>query len=189
MCVERQPPADRQAGFSLIELLVVLGIAMTMLAIFSGFFPNARDAVTGDADLRIVNWQLKAAREIAINQRRSVELQFQTPNRITIVRRELPTGTTVLGTSILEHGAQFLTYPGLPDTPDGFGNGMPVSFSGAATVMFTADGMLTDASGNPVNGSVFLGQAGRVLTARALTIFGPTATIRTYRWNGGQWRR
>jgi hypothetical protein len=90
---------------------------------------------------------------------------------------------------VLEHNTRFMLFDGQPDTPDGFGRPGAVSFSGAATVMFTADGMLTDAAGNPVNGSIFLGQAGRPLTARAITVFGPTATIRTYRWNGTQWRR
>ncbi len=53
--------------------------------------------------------------------------------------------------------------------------------------MFTADGTLTDQSGNSVNGTVFLGQAGTPMTARALTVFGPTATLRSYRWNGSSW--
>jgi hypothetical protein len=49
--------------------------------------------------------------------------------------------------------------------------------------------MLTDPAGNPVNGSIFIGQPGKPLTSRALTVFGPTATIRSYRWNGSAWRR
>ena len=43
--------------------------------------------------------------------------------------------------------------------------------------MFTADGMLTDQAGNSINGTIFLGQAGAPMTARALTVFGPTATL------------
>jgi hypothetical protein len=53
--------------------------------------------------------------------------------------------------------------------------------------MFTADGTLADQTGTPVNGTVFLGQAGSPMTSRALTVFGPTATFRSYRWNGQSW--
>jgi hypothetical protein len=84
---------------------------------------------------------------------------------------------------------QFLLFAGQPDTPDAFGRNSATDFGGAPLVMFTADGMLTDANGNAANGSVFLGKPGSPITARAVTVFGPTATIRTYRWNGAQWRR
>ena len=166
-----------------------MAIGSVMMAICVGFFPRAAATVQGDADLRIVNSQLKFAREMAINQRRSVQLRFTPPNQVSVLRREFDGALTLLQTTYLEHNTQFLTFPDCPDTPDGFGNATPVFFNGAAAVMFTADGMLTDAAGNPVNGSVFLGQPGRPFSARALTIFGPTATIRLYRWNGTAWRR
>lgn len=179
----------REAGFSLLELLVVIAVAGTTLAIGVGFFPQARDTIQADANMRIVNWQLKLARERAINERRSIQVDFIAPNTIRLTRLEIPNGTTVLHTAVLENLTQFLTFPAQPDTPDGFGRTSAVYFGGAATVMFTADGMLTDPTGTPVNGSIFLGQVGRPMTARALTIFGPTATLRSYRWNGSEWRR
>jgi hypothetical protein len=173
----------------MVEVLATMGLAMVILAIAIGFYPPAVATIQGDADMRILNWQLKLARETAINQRRSVTLQFVMPNQIQVIRNEIPAGTTVLSTAVLEHNTRFYLFAGQPDTPDGFGRAQPIYFAGVATVMFTADGMLTDAGGNPVNGSIFLGQPGRPLTSRAITVFGPTATIRTYRWNGTQWRR
>jgi len=89
---------------------------------------------------------------------------------------------------VLEHGTQFRQFPGQPDTPDGFGNGAAVWFGGASPVMFTGDGMLTDPAGNVVNGTVFIGQANEPMTSRAITIFGATAAISTFRWNGTAWR-
>lgn len=166
-----------------------MGFIMVILAIGVGFYPPAIQTIQGDADMRILNWQLKLARETAINQRRTVTLTFVAPNQIQVFRNEIPAGQTLVSQAVLEHNTQYWLFAGQPDTPDGFGRPTAISFSGAATVMFTADGMLTDATGNPVNGSIFLGQPGRPLTARALTVFGPTATIRTYRWNGTQWRR
>jgi hypothetical protein len=173
----------------MVEIMATLGFVMVILAIAVGFYPPAIATIQGDADMRILNWQLKLARELAINQRRSVQLTFVAPNQIQVFRNEIPTGQTLVSQAVLEHNTQYWLFAGQPDTPDGFGRPTAISFSGAATVMFTADGMLTDAAGNPVNGSIFLGQPGRPLTSRALTVFGPTATIRTYRWNGTQWRR
>ena len=54
--------------------------------------------------------------------------------------------------------------------------------------MFTADGLFVDQAGNLVNGSIFIGELGKPLSARAVTVFAPTAGIRTYRWTGSAWR-
>jgi Tfp pilus assembly protein FimT len=181
-------PRDRSAGFGLTSTLVVLAIAGVILAISVGFFRNAADSIQGDADMQTIYGQLKVARETAINQRRSVEVQFTAPNTVTLLRHNIPNGTTVISSAVMEHNAQFLLFAGLPDTPDGFGRATAVDLSGATTVMFTADGMFTDQNGQPVNASIFIGQAGHTLTARAMTVFGATAQIRTYRWNGSAWR-
>ena len=39
--------------------------------------------------------------------------------------------------------------------------------------MFTADGLFVDQAGNLVNGSIFIGQLGKPLSARAVTVFAP----------------
>jgi prepilin-type N-terminal cleavage/methylation domain-containing protein len=175
-------------GMSLIELIVVLAITSIISGIVFGGFSNYRATVQGDADMRLVEWQLKLARETAINQRRAIEVHFTNPNLITLVRDNIPNGTTTISTVYLEHSTKFMQFAGEPDSPDGFGNAAPVSFSGALTVMFTADGMLTDQLGNPTNGSVFLGEVGHPMSARVLTVFGAAARIRSYRWNGTAWR-
>jgi prepilin-type N-terminal cleavage/methylation domain-containing protein len=181
---------DRQdAGFSLVEVVIVLALMTTVLGISLGGFNIALNAVRGDASMNIVLWQLKLARETAINQRRTVEVNFTLPNFITVVRRNIPNGTTLVSTAVLEHQSQFLLFPTLPDTPDSFGMAGPVSFGGPMQVLFNAEGQAIDAAGNVINGSVFLGKVGEPMTARALTVFGPTAGIRTYRWNGTTWRR
>lgn len=179
----------RDQGFTFVEVLLVLALAGTVVAIGVGFFGQASTNVQGDANLRTLYWQLKLARETAINERRAVELQLVPPQTIRLVRREWPSGTTLLFTAVLENNTRFLLFDGQPDTPDGFGRPGPIAFGTPGAVMFTADGMFTDAAGNPVNGSIFLGQPGKTMTSRALTIFGPTATLRTYRWNGSEWRR
>jgi prepilin-type N-terminal cleavage/methylation domain-containing protein len=181
--------AGFDAGYSLVELLVTMALTGIVLGMSVGFYPQAVNIVRGDADMRIVYWEMKLARDTAISQRRYVEVRFTAPNMITSVRRNIPGGTTVLSTAVLEHNTQFVLFAGQPDTPDAFGRVTATYFNGAVLpVMFTPDGMLTDTNGNTVNGTVFLGQPGKPVTSRALTVFGPTATLRTYRWNGAAWR-
>ena len=184
------PPARAsEAGFSATELLIVATMCVTLAAITAGAFGSATSSVQGDADMQVIQAQIKLARETAINQRRAVEIRFVAPNQIQVVRRNIPAGTTTLSTAFLEHHAAFRVFPTVPDTPDGFGKASATDFGGVAAMMFTADGMFTDAAGTPVNGTVFIGQMNKPLTARAVTVFGPTAMIRAYRWNGTAWRR
>jgi prepilin-type N-terminal cleavage/methylation domain-containing protein len=178
----------KQAGFALPEILMVLAIMAVIMGIGIGNFSNEMATVQGDADMNIVYWQLKLAREVAINQRRSVEVVFTPPNFISLVRHDFPNGTTVVGTAVLEHKMRFQLFQGMPDTPDAFGNATAINFGTAQQVMFTADGLFVDEAGNPVNGSIFIGQDNKPLSARAITVFAPTAGIRTYRWSGSAWR-
>ena len=178
----------RDAGFTVLELLLVMVISVTMLSLSLGGFSSALDTVRGDASMNKVQWQLKLARETAINQRRAVEIRFTPPNFLSVVRRNIPNGETVVSTAVLEHMTSFLVFPAFPDTPDGFGNALAVDFGAATAVMFNSEGQLVDETGAILNGTVFIGRVGAPMTARALTVFGPTSAIRTWRWNGSEWR-
>lgn len=166
-----------------------MAIAVTVLAICIAWVPPMTEVMQADSDLQLLKGQISLARESATNQRRSVELQFLTPNVVQIVRQNLPSGTTVISRVVLQHGAEYLKFDGQPDTPDGFGGSAAINLGGVSRVLFTADGTLNDISGNPANATIFIGQPTRPLTARALTIFGPTARLRGYRWNGATWRQ
>lgn len=179
----------RERGFTLVELSVSMATVACVMAICIAWVPPMTEVMQADADLQLVKAQVMLAREMAVNQRRSIELEFLAPNVVQVTRQDLPAGTTVLSRAVLEHGTAYRRFDGQPDTPDGFGASTAVSLGGAARVFFTADGTLTDADGNPVNISVFIGQSTRPLTARALTVFGTTARLRGYRWNGAAWRQ
>lgn len=191
--VFRPSPSRRpgDAGFTTLELLMVLVIGIVVASISLGGFTIALDTVRGDASMNKVLWQLKLARETAINQRRAIEIQFEPPNFLRVVRHNLNEDmdeTTVLSTAVLEHQTNFFLFPDMPDTPESFGRATAFDFGAAEAIMFNAEGQLVDQDGDIVNGTIFIGRPGAPMTARALTVFGPTSTIRTYRWNGSAWR-
>ena len=176
-----------EAGFSLPEILLIVAVIGVLFGITIIAFQAAAETIQGDSNLRILERQLKLARDTAIAQRRSVEVQFVEPNRLFVIRRDVPSGTTQLQSAVFENNTVFIRFPGVPDTPDTFGGAAAINLGGAAVVMFTADGMFVDGAGTPVNGTVYIGQSGKNVTQRAVTVFGSTARIRTYRWNGSQW--
>ena len=76
----------------------------------------------------------------------------------------------------------------MPDTPDGFAAGAGgIEFTGAEPWSFTSEGTLVDVNGDVVNGTVFLGIPDQPATGRAVTLFGATAYLREWRWNGRGW--
>jgi Tfp pilus assembly protein FimT len=176
-------------GFTLVELVVTMAIAMTVMGICIAWVPPMAEGLQADSDMHALRHAIDVARERATNQRRAVEIRFVPPNVVQTIRTDLPVGNTLLSSVTLEHNARFLRFAGLPDTPDGFGGGQDVNIGAAAPVFFSADGMLVDNAGNPVNATIFIGQQTRPLTARAVTIFGLTARVRSYRWNGSTWRQ
>jgi hypothetical protein len=44
-----------------------------------------------------------------------------------------------------------------------------------------------DPSGDTINGTIFIGTTATLASARAITVFGPTALIRAWRWDGVKW--
>jgi prepilin-type N-terminal cleavage/methylation domain-containing protein len=177
-------------GYSLIELMIVVGIMGVVTGIAVLQIGSERQALAGDGAMRVVLSQLNQARELAITQRRNMRLSFTGTSVVQIVREEVPGPTlTTLSQIPFEGGLQFLTVAGLPDTPDAFGNATAVSFAAAAQIKFTPNGTLVDQNGNLLNGTVFVALAGQMMSARAVTIFGSTGRVRAFRWDGNTWRR
>lgn len=185
-----------QAGYSGLEMLLVVGILGIASAIALLQIGNVQPSLKGDGAMRTVIAQLNTARELSITQRRRIQVTFTGGNTINLIRQNVPvaSGTTVLASVPLEGGLQFSLTPGLPDTPDAFGNGAAVSFGTATAVSFNSDGtFINDNSGTPINGTVFLtmpnqaNQANR--SSRAVTILGATGRVRGYKWDGSKWVR
>ena len=176
------------AGFSLIEVMVVVSVGIILAAmavpVSSGFITTARadGAVVSVVDV------LTTARDRAVGERRNFEIVFTNPDHIKVYRDEVPSGLqTLISDTRLENGQQFQRFGSMPDTPDAFGGASSVQFTGAGPWMFTSDGSLIDSNGDVSNGTVFLGVPNQTMTAGAVTIFGATGLLRTWRWRGSRW--
>ncbi len=177
----------RAEGFSLVEILMVVGVVGIAMAMA---VPSVGSAIVGaraDGGMRAVAGHLRAARDVAMTQRRTVEVQFVGTDLVRSVRIDGVNRTTLSETR-LEGGARFALTPGVPDTPDAFGNARAVDFGGPTTIWFLSDGSAVDATNLPVSGSVFLGTNNRLLAARAVTVLGPTGRIATHRYDSRAWR-
>jgi prepilin-type N-terminal cleavage/methylation domain-containing protein len=177
----------REQGFSLIEMLVVVTLVGILSSIALLQIGAVRPGMLSDGAARMVMGQLNMARELAVAQRREVQITFGGTNQLDVERRELPAGTTLLTHVFLEGGVQFALVAGAGDTPDGFGATAAVP---AATIVFGSDGMMIDGAGAPMNGTIFLSIPGTPQSLRAITVLGSTGRVRGYRWNGGSnWTR
>jgi prepilin-type N-terminal cleavage/methylation domain-containing protein len=175
------------AGYSLVEIAIVLLIISVILGFALLNISAILPGMNADGALGQTVGQLRKGRELAIAQRRTIELKFIGTNQIQLVRQDVPSGTTVLSTETLEGRLEFLLFSGLPDSPDLFGRNAAVDFGSATRYFFQSDGTLVDTAGDPINGSIFLGIAAHAETARAATVLGSTGRVRDYRWNGSAW--
>jgi prepilin-type N-terminal cleavage/methylation domain-containing protein len=182
--------ARSQRGFSLVDMLAVMAVMGIVGSMATMQVGNVRRSMQGDGAMRIVMSQLNSARELAITQRRNMEVRFVGANWLEIVRNDVPSGTTVLTKVALEGNARYALVDGVTDdTPDAFGNGTAISFGTATKIMFAPDGTLIDNAGSPLNGTVFLSVLNVPTSFRAVTVLGATGRVRSYRWNGAVWTR
>jgi Tfp pilus assembly protein FimT len=177
----------KRDGFSMVELCIVLSVAMMVLGFAMLNIPGFRRGASANASMYQIVDVLRNARELAMVQRRRIEVQFSNNNRAIIVRHNLAgeESETVIDVTLADD-YRFIVFD-LPDTPDALGKSDPVCFQDTDTISFLPDGSLVGDDNTPRSGSIFLGQAGRPETARAVTIIGPTGRVRSYRWNGAEW--
>lgn len=164
--------------------LIMVGSAMAIPVTMS-MVRNAR----GDSAMVTTATFLESIRDRAVAERRNMQLSFPANNTIVVERIEVPSGLlTEVNRLVLEEGEEWNRQAGVPDTPDLFGGGGAVNFTGVAPVMFTSDGSLIDSAGDVTNATIFVGRPGQVETQRAVTIWGVTGLLRSWKWSGG-WRQ
>lgn len=182
------------AGFTLIEVLIVMLVIGVVSGMSMMVLPAVIAAAKADSGSSQLTTLLRTAREQSITERRNIEVRFVAPDRVECWRIDVDedgvtVGQTLVQQVIIGERMEYQRFAGIPDTPDGFAAALPgtVEFTGSAPWAFTTEGTLVDANGDVVNGTIFLGQPQTPETARAVTLFGPTALLREWRWNGAAW--
>lgn len=195
-----------EQGFSLLEGLIVLGIMFILasITIFKSF--GTMSSYQANAAMDIVRSQLRVARQLAISQRRDVQITFNTSAVTPSISYQVMAGTYTGSTEAdktkvtmpLPSKIQFTSESGESDTPMGFGTcsgnfGVCIAglSGGPAYMEFNSQGQFTDNTKvNVLNGTIFLGVPNQPATARAVTIMGGTGRVRSYSYVGAgtyQW--
>ena len=151
---EKRAALRDEAGFTLLELLVVVGAHGRPGRHGDHGVADASRGPPADAGLEQAIDAMRSAREVAISQRRNVELRFVGSTALQTVREDIgvggvQTGTTILRTVELENRMQFRLDPDVPDdTPDRFPAMRPAtrsrSGSDGDSRMFTSEGTFVD---------------------------------------------
>jgi Tfp pilus assembly protein FimT len=172
---------------SLIEMIVVGALVATGSAIAIPVTMRMVNDARGDSAVVMTATFLESVRNRAVSERRNMQLTFNTDN-IVVERIEVPSGAlTVVDSMTLEQGEEFNKAGSVPIVT-GFTGAAAINFPGAMLpMMFTSDGSLIDSAGDVRNGSIYVGKPGTIDTQRAITIWGITGALRTYRWRG-TWR-
>jgi prepilin-type N-terminal cleavage/methylation domain-containing protein len=171
-------------GFSLVEMIVVGALVVVGSAVAIPVTMRMVNHARGDSAVVVTATFLEQARNRAVAERRNMVITFPADNQILVQRVEVPGGAlTTISTLTLE-GAEEFSREGLPDTPDNFGGAAAINFTGVAPVMFTSDGSLIDNQGDVTNGTIYVVRPGNLETARAVTIWGVTGMMRTWKWTG-----
>jgi Tfp pilus assembly protein FimT len=176
-------------GFSLVDILMVVAI-IGLLAAMAIPISNAMvvRARASSASLEVLTW-LENARNRATAERRNFEVTFDADdNTVTIQRVEFDMITrTPIMTRELPDNAKFFKFAEMDDTDDRFGAASALDLDGPAPHMFTSDGSFIDSNGDPSNATIFMAREGQIDTARAITIFGASGLMRSWKSAGKMW--
>ena len=176
-------------GFSLLEVIVVSAIILVMATSVAMLqYRSAQGLLGADAAIAQVASQMRYARQVSIDQRRTVQLLFIGNNQIQVVRQDDANNTTVMADVTLPAGYTFAMPNGAGDTPEGFGNNAAVDLGGGTAGNFLSDGTFVDANSAILNGTVFT-MSGAAGTARTATLTGATGRVKRYIWTNGAWEQ
>jgi len=189
-----------EQGFSLLETLIVVSVILILsgITIFKSF--GTMESYKANSAMDVVSGQLRVARQLAISQRRAVQVWFNLNAVPQNIQYQVQARPNVIGdtngpmvTMPLPTSTQFVTEAGVPDTPMLFGTcsgSSPVCIGGVAggpaAMYFSSTGQFSaDELGvTPYNGTIFLGIPNQTATARAVTILGSTGRVRPYYFIG-----
>lgn len=189
-------PGDRrEAGYSAIELLIVVTmiIAVTAIAVFT-LGPQRRTYRADDAAGQVTNF-FRDAYHRAISQRQTMRVQIDRANKLVtlIDENRLPNGDEAearrakLSDEVSVDqplvGAALLAPPAAP-----YSYSAAVYSSNVWVARFRSDGSVVDLAGNPLSATLFFSPTNLsnsdLNLIRAVTLFGPSGSIRVWRYTG-----
>lgn len=176
---------NSMGGFSLIEVLVVLLIILTGVAVSQPYVSEALRGYEADRAMHTVMEQLMKARQYALDNRR----QFQ----VTVDSSAASITITRMATSSESASVQSVVY--LPSYISMSCNGgttvcSPEGLSTSVSIpIFRPEGTTVDSSGNILNGVVFVRRNDSSATQfnRAVLLYGATSRIKGLRYTGVSW--
>jgi len=187
----------QEAGFNLLEVVAVVALTAIGSSVAIIQMKNTIAKLDADKAANTVVSEINYARQLAVDQRRNVLVEFVGTNELRVTRQESGGGTTRMDDVTLPTGYSFNFPTGIGDTPDGFlagsslytsiGTAGKAVFVGAGTTgTFIGDGTFVDNSNVLLNGEVFTQGTGNG-TARAVTLSGATGKVKQYWLQGSTW--
>jgi Tfp pilus assembly protein FimT len=187
----------RSGGWSLLEMVAVVGIAFTVASItFIALQPAIKTQHVANGYETALS-AIRRAREESVAEMRIFVVTFDNtvqPNTITVTQNA--PGGTLWYTATLPQDVFFDNEPGIPNTvattPDGFGTGafaldFAQGFAPASLrnqIYFYPDGSAHDAAGNLNNGVLYVARTGELMSSRAISLWGATGRMRGWRLYG-----
>ena len=181
-------PRSSEGGFSIAELVVVIGMIMVLSAVAIINISSSLKAAAADTASQLIVQEMRLARQYAISDRKIYRLTFNSPSGIALDRQNADGTFTPMSISIIPQTVAFQCESGIPTTsattPNGIGVGtVPIDFGvgDSIQIFFQPDGAGRDSLGRIANGVVYTSISGKLSSARAVTLFGSTGSIKSWK--------
>ncbi len=187
---------NRQRGFSLIEMMIVVAIIMVVLGVtFMQIGPLLRES-SAQAALQTTLGMMRRAHETAVDQRQILRVTFTQPRTIQVDQIGFDVTTNkqtvaFLSKIDLPQDIQFTVVAGMPTSaatvPDGFGSGaVAIDFDqdfggGVNTVYFQRDGRALDNKNQINSGVVYMCRPTDLISCKAVSLMGATGRSKGWR--------
>lgn len=190
--------ATAWAGFSLIELMVVIAIILIISAMTWTQIQGTLRKAKSDTAMQTVLAQMRQAHEQAVDRRRIYRLTFLPPRTIQLDRMDIGANGALVAVfqsnTVLPTEISFLAVAGMPNQgPEGLGVGAnAIDFSvdnggGLNQVFFEPDGRSLDFVNRLNNGVVYMARPNDLPSVRAVSVLGATGRTKPWVITNGVW--